>query len=683
MRHFVKVKKISKFLIWFSLAAVMISAGGTLILKNRIGADEFTPVIPDELPDYRRIEASGGTMTIIMGNVSSASITGFNYASSSILDRNFGIYRLAGDDCGNIEKNDGDVCYALNSGMGWDRPSVIDPIRPTWDFLNEAYRKASAVSDQDTVDWLSAAKIAYVGAAFRAWPGSNIFTLENSPGTVTIATKEFFEIDEVEQKLTSDDPYIRLSDSGNPDYPRVLSLTLTDNYNLASDNSLWQDGIRFLLNSVVPAEQNFGIDLSSQITYLTNTLEVYNQFAAANSSQNTAVGENKILSINGPGKIVLNADGSATMSVPFTAKIDQNVFPTPTSGYKTEIYLKPDAAKGEGDPYIKLLTSSNTTVPFYWDQVLSGQYIKNGAAFTPDTNMQNNGTAIYYDKKFPQKYYVHAITYNSDGSTHKDDAYFTFETSSTALASGTTNTETSNFANGSLAITAPSVSAASTPVPVVVRATDNNNPKLINKVVVWVCRGDSSVTIAGDSSNCQEPGSTNELVKKEFLQLTYNGNSASMNFDWDVSGTATGTYSLMAKAYNVAADGTVTPVGTKVATTVNISNSSVVGAGTTPTYLTGRISTGPKATSNPRGSKITSVTGLVNKIIGYLIYLIGALSVIAIIVGGIQFISSGGDNSKAEKGKKTIVYAVYGIVIATLAYVLEMVVVDIIKRIVG
>lgn len=48
--------------------------------------------------------------------------------------------------------------------------------------------------------------------------------------------------------------------------------------------------------------------------------------------------------------------------------------------------------------------------------------------------------------------------------------------------------------------------------------------------------------------------------------------------------------------------------------------------------------------------------------------LIAVLSVLMIIVGGIMYIASAGDSSKADKAKGIIVAAIIGLVIAILAY---------------
>lgn len=55
-------------------------------------------------------------------------------------------------------------------------------------------------------------------------------------------------------------------------------------------------------------------------------------------------------------------------------------------------------------------------------------------------------------------------------------------------------------------------------------------------------------------------------------------------------------------------------------------------------------------------------------IINTLLFIIGALAVIMIIVGGISYATSNGDPAKVTKAKNTITYAVVGLIVAFLAY---------------
>ncbi len=59
---------------------------------------------------------------------------------------------------------------------------------------------------------------------------------------------------------------------------------------------------------------------------------------------------------------------------------------------------------------------------------------------------------------------------------------------------------------------------------------------------------------------------------------------------------------------------------------------------------------------------------LFKKITNILLFLIGAISVIMLIVGGIRYVISGGDQNQVTGAKNTILYAIIGIVVAFLAY---------------
>ncbi len=64
---------------------------------------------------------------------------------------------------------------------------------------------------------------------------------------------------------------------------------------------------------------------------------------------------------------------------------------------------------------------------------------------------------------------------------------------------------------------------------------------------------------------------------------------------------------------------------------------------------------------------IAGIPTLINNVIGIALFLGGALAVIFVIVGGIQYITSGGGEG-IKKAKKTIIYALAGLVISISAY---------------
>ena len=51
-----------------------------------------------------------------------------------------------------------------------------------------------------------------------------------------------------------------------------------------------------------------------------------------------------------------------------------------------------------------------------------------------------------------------------------------------------------------------------------------------------------------------------------------------------------------------------------------------------------------------------------------LLFIIGAVSVVMLIIGGIRYTVSQGDQSAVQSAKNTILYAIVGIVVAILAY---------------
>lgn len=68
--------------------------------------------------------------------------------------------------------------------------------------------------------------------------------------------------------------------------------------------------------------------------------------------------------------------------------------------------------------------------------------------------------------------------------------------------------------------------------------------------------------------------------------------------------------------------------------------------------------------------------GIFRTITNVLLFVIGAISVIMLIIGGIRYVVSGGDSSAVTAAKNTILYAVIGIIVALLAYALVNFVID-------
>lgn len=76
---------------------------------------------------------------------------------------------------------------------------------------------------------------------------------------------------------------------------------------------------------------------------------------------------------------------------------------------------------------------------------------------------------------------------------------------------------------------------------------------------------------------------------------------------------------------------------------------------------------------------INGQDGLIAKIVNVLLFVIGIISVIMIIVGGIRYATSNGDANSVTAAKNTILYAIVGLVVAIFAYAIVTFVVDQIK----
>lgn len=67
-------------------------------------------------------------------------------------------------------------------------------------------------------------------------------------------------------------------------------------------------------------------------------------------------------------------------------------------------------------------------------------------------------------------------------------------------------------------------------------------------------------------------------------------------------------------------------------------------------------------------NKNKSADGLVKTIVNALLFIVGALSVVMIIVGGILYVTSQGDSGNVTKAKNTILYSVVGLIVSFIAY---------------
>lgn len=62
-----------------------------------------------------------------------------------------------------------------------------------------------------------------------------------------------------------------------------------------------------------------------------------------------------------------------------------------------------------------------------------------------------------------------------------------------------------------------------------------------------------------------------------------------------------------------------------------------------------------------------NLSNLVKRIINVLSVIIGVIAVIMIIIGGLRYITSGGDSGNVSSAKNTILYAIVGLIVVALA----------------
>ena len=73
-----------------------------------------------------------------------------------------------------------------------------------------------------------------------------------------------------------------------------------------------------------------------------------------------------------------------------------------------------------------------------------------------------------------------------------------------------------------------------------------------------------------------------------------------------------------------------------------------------------------RATDQP--ATLFGDAGVFSQISSVLLFIVGAIAVIMIVIGGLRYVISGGDAAQVQSAKNTILYALVGIIIAILAY---------------
>ena len=111
--------------------------------------------------------------------------------------------------------------------------------------------------------------------------------------------------------------------------------------------------------------------------------------------------------------------------------------------------------------------------------------------------------------------------------------------------------------------------------------------------------------------------------------------------------------------------------------TIVLSALMVLGIGVTPLVAPAvvgasaktQLCQGATGTNNcQKAGEQNDLTVVIKNVVNILLFLIGAISVIMIVVGGLRYVTSAGDQSAVNGAKNTILYAVVGLVVAFMAY---------------
>jgi hypothetical protein len=76
----------------------------------------------------------------------------------------------------------------------------------------------------------------------------------------------------------------------------------------------------------------------------------------------------------------------------------------------------------------------------------------------------------------------------------------------------------------------------------------------------------------------------------------------------------------------------------------------------------------PDQAACQRDTQGAGLTGLFKKVIETLIFLVAAVSVFMIVLGGLRYVLSGGDPAGIKNAKDTILYSIVGLIVATAAF---------------
>lgn len=72
--------------------------------------------------------------------------------------------------------------------------------------------------------------------------------------------------------------------------------------------------------------------------------------------------------------------------------------------------------------------------------------------------------------------------------------------------------------------------------------------------------------------------------------------------------------------------------------------------------------------SPPTVTTQSTLGAAITQLVNYALGILGLVAVVVLIVAGVKLVTSGGDEGKLEEAKKTITYAVIGLILIILSY---------------
>ncbi len=105
------------------------------------------------------------------------------------------------------------------------------------------------------------------------------------------------------------------------------------------------------------------------------------------------------------------------------------------------------------------------------------------------------------------------------------------------------------------------------------------------------------------------------------------------------------------------------------AITLAVLSVALFASGQTAYAFGGTIQNGAdSARGSDQSANLFGNSGIFQTITNVLLFILGAVSVIMIIIGGLRYVVSGGNSANVTAAKNTILYAIVGIIVAILAY---------------